>query len=117
MDAPTGTAVALASLLGVPFVRLRVALPDELLGWDIGTALGRRRVLSKEGMDALLDQQRAITPSLFRNASRKMAPGGAETNVGEAEAGAALTSDEQDELMEEARSAASFLPAAHAPAR
>ena len=28
-DAPTGTAVALAELLGVPYSRLRAALPDE----------------------------------------------------------------------------------------
>jgi hypothetical protein len=29
MDAPTGTAVQLAALLGIPFARLRACMPDE----------------------------------------------------------------------------------------
>jgi hypothetical protein len=30
IDAPTGTAVQLTGLLGIPFARLRLALPDEV---------------------------------------------------------------------------------------
>jgi hypothetical protein len=30
IDAPTGTAVALTGLLGIPFARLRCAIPDEV---------------------------------------------------------------------------------------
>jgi hypothetical protein len=71
LDAPSGTAVALASLLGVPFVRLRAALPDELLGWDIPTALGRRSSLSKAGMEAMLDEHSKVLPSLFTGVGRR----------------------------------------------
>jgi hypothetical protein len=51
VDAPCGSAVDLCALLGVPVVRLRAALPDELLSWTMANALGRRHVLSKTAME------------------------------------------------------------------
>jgi hypothetical protein len=60
-----GTAVALTSLLGIPFARLRAALPDELLSWDLSTAMGRAHLFSKKGMDASLATHRELIPSLF----------------------------------------------------
>ena len=56
--APTGTAVALAELLGVPYSRLRAALPDELVGFGMGDVMGRRQVLSRSAMEAALTEQR-----------------------------------------------------------
>ncbi len=66
MDSPTGPAVALASLLGLPFVRLRCCLPDNFVGWDMGHAMGRRYVMSKAGMAASLDLHAELVPRLFR---------------------------------------------------
>jgi hypothetical protein len=57
--------VALTSLLGIPFARLRAALPDELLSWDLSTAMGRAHLFSKKGMDASLAKHRELIPSLF----------------------------------------------------
>jgi hypothetical protein len=102
MDAPSGTAVALASLMGVPFVRLRAAFPDELLGWDMGTALGRRYVLSKDGMESMLDAK-CKRPSLPGVSRLQSLEANAASSEAEPEAGA--DSDEQDVLMEEARPA------------
>ena len=52
MDSPSGPAVQLATVLGVPFARLRVALPDEFFTTDLCAALGRRHGLSASGMQA-----------------------------------------------------------------
>ena len=41
---PRGPAVRLTELMGVPFSRLRLAIPDEALSWRMGDALGRRLV-------------------------------------------------------------------------
>ena len=57
-DAPTGTAVALAELLGVPYSRLRAALPDELVGFGMCDVMGRRHVLSKTALEAAMVTQR-----------------------------------------------------------
>ena len=43
---PRGPAVRLTELMGVPFSRLRLAIPDEALSWRMGDALGRRAALS-----------------------------------------------------------------------
>jgi hypothetical protein len=65
IDKPTGTAVALSMLLGVPLARLRLALPDEMLSWSTATAMGRRFALSKEGFANTVDTQRAMVPALL----------------------------------------------------
>jgi hypothetical protein len=58
--APTGPAVELAAVLGVPFARLRAALPDELLGTDFAAALGRRHGFSAAGMLSAKTQHREL---------------------------------------------------------
>jgi hypothetical protein len=65
IDSPTGPAVELASLLGLPIVRLRACIPDELLSWSMGDAVGRRHCLCKDGMSAALPLHRELVPSLF----------------------------------------------------
>jgi hypothetical protein len=51
VDAPRGSAVTLSSILGIPFARLRAAMPDELLCEPgLGAALGRRRAFSRAAM-------------------------------------------------------------------
>jgi hypothetical protein len=62
---PVGTGVVLSSLLGMPLARMRAALPDELLSWDMGTALGRRQVLSTAGMAAHIEKYETLLPPLF----------------------------------------------------
>ena len=64
IDAPQGSAVALADLLGIPTARLRAALPDELLSWDMAAALGRRRALSRAAMNDTLKLHRELLPRL-----------------------------------------------------
>ena len=47
VEAPRGSAPTLARLIGIPLIRLRTALPDELCGdWTLGHALGRAGGLS-----------------------------------------------------------------------
>ena len=69
--APTGTAVQLASIIGLPFARLRAALPDEFFTSPLCAALGRRHGFSAEGMNAALDLHR----ELLLNAAKVEAPG------------------------------------------
>ena len=56
LDVPTGSAVVLTSVLGLPFARLRLALPDELLTCDVAAALGRKHAFSLRGMEAAADK-------------------------------------------------------------
>ena len=64
IDTPQGSATALADMLGIPTARLRAALPDELLSWDLAAALGRRRALSRAAMNETLDLHRELLPRL-----------------------------------------------------
>ena len=50
LDAPRGTAVVLSEIMGLPFARLRAALPDELLTSSLAAALGRKHAFSRSGM-------------------------------------------------------------------
>ena len=70
LDAPTGPAVALSALLGIPVIRLRAALPDELLTWDLATALGRKHVCSVAGFNQSLPLLAGLLPPLL-GAQRK----------------------------------------------
>lgn len=70
LDAPTGPAVALSALLGIPVVRLRAALPDEMLPWDLATALGRKHVCSVAGFNSSLAELTTMLPPLL-GASRR----------------------------------------------
>ena len=74
LDAPSGSAVELCSIIGIPFVRLVTALPDELLACDMATALGRRVGLSVGGLSATLEAQAGIIGSVrLRRASSSSA--------------------------------------------
>ena len=50
VQAPQGSAFALSSVMGLPFVRLRAALPEEFFDGSVGQALGRRAGLSVNGL-------------------------------------------------------------------
>jgi hypothetical protein len=65
IDAPTGPAVEICELLGIPFARLRFALPDEMLSWDMPVALGRMYGLSKSGWEMMAADLKEKLPSLF----------------------------------------------------
>jgi hypothetical protein len=65
IDAPTGPAVALSAMLGMPLSRLRTCLPDDMLGWDLGASLGRQHVFSTKLMAAALDAHQQLVPPLF----------------------------------------------------
>ena len=57
LDAPSGSAVVLAAIVGIPFARLRAALPDDLLEGSLAEAVGRKQVFSRTGMaETLADQ-------------------------------------------------------------
>jgi len=52
LSAPTGPAVELAAVFGMPFARLRAALPDEFFTAELTAALGRKHGFSASGMKA-----------------------------------------------------------------
>jgi hypothetical protein len=70
IDAPSGSAVRLAAILGMPFVRLRAALPDELLTTTISDALGRRRGFSVSGLTQCLPLQEELMSTIRRPLQR-----------------------------------------------
>ncbi len=54
---PVGSAVRISAIIGMPYARLRAALPDELVLSTMADALGRRYSFSVRGWDASLDDQ------------------------------------------------------------
>jgi len=64
VGAPAGTAVQLANALGVPFARLRAAVPEALVAGSVGHALGRRVGLSVTGLEAAHEENMAAMTSL-----------------------------------------------------
>jgi hypothetical protein len=125
IDSPTGTAVAITALLGLPFARLRTAIPDEvrarsgsffcwlfccgwhahltrpvkpqLVAWDLATAMGRKTVFSKTGLDAALVEHREVVPKLFSVC--RSAPEADDAEKASAEE--ALPASNEDERLEE----------------
>ena len=73
--APHGPAVMLSEVLGIPFARLRAALPDELLNTDFAAALGRRHGFSISGMSVAKGQH----SELLRASGRRSSTGGVRT--------------------------------------
>jgi len=59
LDAPSGTAVVLSEIMGLPFARLRAALPDDLLSTPLAAALGRKQAFSLSGMVSSSMQQKS----------------------------------------------------------
>ena len=77
VGAPAGTAVQLAHALGVPFARLRAAVPEALVAGTVGHALGRRVGLSVTGLEAAHEENMAAMTSL-RNSFSCFGGGGRE---------------------------------------
>ncbi len=69
--APSGAAVQIASIMGVPFARLRAAMPDEFFSTPFCAALGRRHGFSAAGMNAAAELHR----ELLARAAQVEAPG------------------------------------------
>jgi hypothetical protein len=65
IDAPRGTAVALSAILGIPYVRLRAVLPDEMVESELCNAIGRREVFSVSGMMRSLTLQKKLTQHIL----------------------------------------------------
>jgi hypothetical protein len=76
IDAPVGPAVEICELLGIPFARLRYALPDEMLSWDMPAALGRTYGMSRKGWESTAADLKEKLPSFFgsmrRSRSRRL---------------------------------------------
>jgi hypothetical protein len=60
LAAPTGTAVVITGVLGLPFARLRAALPDELVSASLASAIGRKLVFSLQGFSDCLPAQKEM---------------------------------------------------------
>ena len=67
--APSGSAVNFTALFGFPFIRLRCALPEELMRGSIGQALGRRLGLSAGGLSEAKEEHHNTFTQLRRNSS------------------------------------------------
>jgi hypothetical protein len=74
IDTPTGPAVELSAMLGMPLSRLRTCFADDLLNWDLGTSLGRQHVLSTKRMEAALEAHMKLLPPLFGGDSSGIKP-------------------------------------------
>jgi len=70
-DAPTGSAVHLSVLFGLPAARLRAAIDDDLLSWTMANAVGRHAAFSADGFTAALKVQQAKERSCFSKRLRK----------------------------------------------
>ena len=64
--APAGSAMHLASVLGLPFVRLRAAIPECAFAGSVGQALGRREGLSVNGLIEARDENVAVMTQLLQ---------------------------------------------------
>jgi hypothetical protein len=68
--------VVICELLGIPFARLRYALPDEMLSWDMPAALGRTYGMSRKGWESTAADLKEKLPSFFgsmrRSRSRRL---------------------------------------------
>jgi hypothetical protein len=72
LDVPTGPAVALSSMLGLPLPRLRAALPDDMISWGLPTSLGRKHAFSTSKITEHHEQHAAMMPSLVGGTTGKI---------------------------------------------
>jgi hypothetical protein len=106
IDAPSGSAVRLTAILGMPFVRLRAALPDELLTTTMGDALGRRRGFNVTGLMDCLPLQEELLSSIRRplertsSSSRRLSASSSTRRISESTA--AEVADRADRLAKQA---------------
>ena len=99
LDAPSGTAVVLSEIMGLPFARLRAALPDELLSTPLAAALGRKQAFSLSGMVSLRMQQESKRLETRGTSLSKVAAGDDQKDT-EAAVNAEATSDAAVRLEE-----------------
>lgn len=114
LDAPSGSAVVLSEILGVPFARLRAALPDELMTSPLASALGRKQAFSVSGMISARQSIRLKRESRSTDIA-KLADETRSTGVlklAEAEAGSG-TKEADTEVAEEIETAATTTVASH----
>jgi len=69
LAAPAGSAVVLSAIMGIPFVRLRSALPDEFSSVPVGATFGRRTSLSLRGLAEQAPRVRVLLQSDSGNAT------------------------------------------------
>ena len=69
VEAPSGSAVHLAGIMGFPFIRLRAALPEELFEGSVAQSLGRREGMSVTGLVESREENVAIMTALRRGMS------------------------------------------------
>ena len=69
VQAPSGSAVVLAGVFGLPFIRLRAALPEALIAGTVGQALGRQAGLSAHGLAEARDENFAALSELVKSMS------------------------------------------------
>ena len=74
VGAPSGTAVNITEVFSIPFIRLRTALPEELLPGSLPQALGRRGGLSTRGLTDSEADHHAVFTALRRRASVSLPP-------------------------------------------
>jgi hypothetical protein len=86
IDAPTGPAVDICELLGIPLARLRFVLPDEMLSWDLSVALGRTYAMSKSGWEKSAADLKEKLPSLFGSLRRSRSVRVSQTDLAAVEA-------------------------------
>ena len=69
VEAPSGSAVRIAGVMGFPFIRLRAALPEELFSGSVAQSLGRRDGMSVTGLVESREENVAIMTTLRRGMS------------------------------------------------
>jgi hypothetical protein len=74
VEAPAGSAKALSGVFGLPFVRLRAAIPEEAFAGSIGQAVGRKAGLSVQGLADASDDNVAASSSWRRRSPASAAP-------------------------------------------
>ena len=74
VEAPRGSAMTLAGIFGLPFVRLRAAVPEDLFAGGVGQALGRQAGLSVTGLEDSRDENFDVMQQLAQALSCCAAP-------------------------------------------
>ena len=69
VEAPSGSAVSIASEFGFPFLRLRLALPEELFAGSVAQSMGRKDGFSIQGLLNARDENVAVMKQLQRTMS------------------------------------------------
>ncbi len=72
--APSGPAIELAAVFGLPMARLRAAMPNELFTTDFSAALGRKHGFSASGMATTRDTHRELLTTSRRLSSGVRTP-------------------------------------------